>query len=102
VPVNPSVVVILVRSYFLVEGDVPYGFNSVLLIHQIRYCTPHNAVVAQWVCWIFDVDILILPIVFCQLKELNAPEDDNRTSFKSNVFYSEQDRVQTLSDPHSS
>jgi len=37
-------------------------------------------------CWIFDVDILILSTMFCQLKELNSPEDDIRTSFKSNVY----------------
>jgi hypothetical protein len=92
---------ILVCSYFIVEGNVPYRFDSDLLIHQVRYCIPYSAVVTQWVCLIFDVDILILFIMFCQLKELNSPEDDIRTSFKNNVYCSEQDRVQTLSDPYS-
>lgn len=96
-----ELVMILVCSYFIVEGNIPYHFDSDLLIHQVRYCITYSAVVTQWVCWIFDVDILILPITFCQLKELNSPEDDIRTSFKSNVYSSEQDTVQTLSDPYS-
>jgi len=86
-----ELVMILVCSYFIVEGNIPYHFDSDLLIHHLRYCIPYSGVVTQWMCWIFDVDILILSIMLCQLKELNSPEDDTRTSFKSNVYCSVQD-----------
>jgi len=95
-----ELVLILVCSHFIVEANVPYWFDSDL-IHQVRSCIKYSAVVIQWVCWIFDVNILILPIMFCQLNELNSPEDYIKTSFKSNVYCSEQDRDQTLSDPYS-